>query len=106
MPAQRGKGPSDFGVEFVSAEQLKVMTHKAASPWAPVIEEFVKSGQAAIQIKVSDAREGNRLSSQLRKNATQWFPTHKFGAKTISIGTSDGGAEYFAFLIITDRPEK
>ena len=104
MPASRAKGPDDYGIEFVSNEQLKVMTTKASSPWAPVLDEFVKSGQAAIQIRVSDAREGNRLASQLRKYGGQWFPKYKFGAKTIAMPAADGESEYFAFLIITARP--
>ncbi len=104
MPAPRAKGPDDYGFEFVSSEDLKAMTTKASPPWAPVLEKFVKSGQAAIQIKVSNAREGNRLASQLRKFGAQWFQNYKFGAKTVAMPTADGGTEYFAFLIITARP--
>lgn len=106
MPASRTKVPNEYEIEVVSDDHLKAVTTKAASPWAPVIEKFVKSGQAAIQIKVANAREGNRLASQLRKQGGQWFPNHKFGAKTISMPTSNGESDYFAFLIITARPEK
>ncbi len=106
MPASRAKGPDDYAVEFVSTERLQVMTTRASSPWAPVLEQFVKSGQAALQIKVSNAREGNRLANKLRKDAGLWFPKHKFGSKTIAIPTSDEEADYFAFLIVTARPEK
>ncbi len=104
MPAQRAKGPEDYGLEFVSSEQLNMMTSRASSPWAPVLEEFVKSGEAAIQIKVPSIREGNRLTAQLRKSGGQWFPQHKFGTKTIKIPNADGEIEHFAFLIITARP--
>lgn len=106
MPARRAKAPEEYEIEFVSNDHLKAVTTKAASPWTPVLENFVKSGQAATQIKVANAREGNRLAGQLRRQAGQWFPNHKLGAKTISIPTSNGGSDYFASLIITARSEK
>ena len=110
MPASRAKsrakGPDDYAVEFLSTERLQVITTRASSPWAPVLEKFVKSGEAALQIKVSNAREGNRLASQLRKGAGLWFPKHKFASKTIAIPTSGSEKDYFAFLIITARPEE
>lgn len=104
MPVARPRGPDEYGFEFVSSEHVKMMTTRAANPWAPVLEKLVESGEAAIQIKVPSAREGNRLAGQLRKHGGQWFPNFKFGTKTIEIPTADGQKEYFAFLIITARP--
>lgn len=83
MPPPRAKGPDDFKIDFVSDGHVKMMTTKASSPWAPVLEKFVDSGEAAIQIKVADARDGSRLVGRLRKFGGQWYPTHKFGTKMI-----------------------
>ncbi len=104
MPASRGKGPDDYGIDFVSDAHIEMMTTKASSPWAPVLEAFVNSGQAAIQIRVSSAREDGRLAGQLRKLGGQWYPTYKFGGKTIAVAGADGQTDYFTFLIIVSRP--
>ena len=90
MPASRGTGPDDYGIDFVSDAHIEMMTTKASSPWAPVLEAFVNSGQAAVQIRVFSAREGGRLAGQLRKLGGQWYPTYKFGGKTIAVAGADG----------------
>jgi len=102
--ASRGRGPDDYGIDFVSDAHVKMMTTRASSPWARVLEAFVKSGQAAIQIKVSNAREGGRLAGQLRKLGGQWYPSYKFGGKTIAVAGADGQTDYFAFLIVGSQP--
>ena len=106
MAEQRSKGPSDYPVRLVSEQEMRAASTKATSPWAPLLAKLVESGKAALEVRVSDAREGTRLCSRLRKLFGQLHPGYECTTKTLRIPDDSDEERYLAYLIVTKRPGK